>query len=68
MSAPRDYISSCVYCGHSFHVGDNAQCVLRWSNASNEPSEFVHLGCLGSWTRLQTQTTLQARARIRVVG
>jgi hypothetical protein len=60
MSAPRDYISGCVYCGQPFHVGDNAQCV--------EPGQFIHLRCLGTWTQLKALEALQQRARVRVVG
>ena len=60
MSAPRDYISSCVYCQAWFVSGDNAQCV--------EPGQFIHLRCLGGWSQLKMMERLQERARVRVVG
>jgi len=74
MSAPetRGYIiSGCMYCGHSFTVGDNAQCVepaVRRFPARS--GQFVHLHCLGTWTTLKAMERRQARAqggRVKVV-
>jgi hypothetical protein len=60
MTEPRNYISLCMYCGHSFNAGDNARCV--------SPAQFVHLHCLGTWTTLKAMESLQERARVRLVG
>ena len=52
-------MNACMYCGQTFSVGDNAQCV--------SPAQFVHLRCLGRWTTLKAMEELQTRARVRVV-
>jgi hypothetical protein len=52
-------MNACMYCGQTFSVGDNAQCV--------SPAQFVHLRCLGSWGQLKMMQSLQERARVRVV-
>ena len=75
MSAPKTkgyIISGCAYCGHSFTVGDNAQCVEPAVRRAllTQPGQFVHLHCLGTWTTLKAMERRQERAqggRVKVV-